>query len=71
MQHFKFTTRVRKPGELVATYITELRALSQYCNFGETVELMLQDRIVCGINDVLTQKRLLANLTYAKARKLL
>jgi len=33
---------------------------------------MLHDRIVCGISDVQTQKRLLAkkNLTYAKAREI-
>ena len=33
---------------------------------------MLSDKIVCGINDTQTQKRLLAekNLTYAKAKKI-
>ena len=72
VQRFKFNTRLRKPGESVAIYIAELRALSQYCNFGETLELMLHDRIVCGIKDAQTQKRLLAekNLTYTQARLL-
>ena len=53
-------------------YIAELRALSHYCNFGDTLELMLKDRIVCGINDTQIQKCLLAekNLTYAKAKEI-
>ena len=72
VQRFKFNTRVRKPGESVANYIAELQALSQYCNFGDTLELMLRDRIVCGINDAQTQKRLLVEkeLTYAKAKEI-
>ena len=69
IQRFNFNMRARKPGESVANYIAELRALSHCCNFGDTLELMLRDRIVCGINDTQTQKCLLAekNLTYAKA----
>ena len=72
VQRFKFNTRVRKPGESVATYVAELQALSQYCNFGDTLELMLRDRIVCGINDVQTQKRLLVekDLSFAKAKEI-
>ena len=56
----------------MAKYIVELRALSHYCNFGDTVELMLRDRIVCRINDTQTQKCLLTekNLTYAKAKEI-
>ena len=72
VQQFKFNTRVRKPGESVANYIAELQALFQYCNFGGTLELMFKDRIVCGINDVQTQKRLLVekDLTFAKAKEI-
>ena len=72
VQRFKFNTRARKPGKSVANYIAELRALSHYCNFGDTLKLMLRDRIVCGINDTQTHKRLLAekNLTYAKAKEI-
>ena len=72
IQGFKFNTRARKLGKSVANYIAELRALSHYCNYGDTLELMLRDRIVCGINNTQTQKRLLAkkNLTYAKAKEI-
>ena len=73
VQRFKFDTRVRESGESVANYIAELQALSQYCNFGETLQSMLRDRIVwCGINDTQTQKHLLAekNLAYAKTKEI-
>ena len=56
----------------MANYIAELQAPSHYCNFGDTLELMLRDRIVCGINNTQTQKHLLAekNLTHAKAKQI-
>lgn len=68
VQRFKFHTRCRKQGESVATYVSELRALAEYCNFGN-LEEMLRDRLVCGINHERTQNRLLseAKLTYEKA----
>ena len=69
VERFKFHSRVRKPGESVATYVAELRSLSEFCNFGETLEVMIRDRLVCGINDGAIKKRLLVEpkLTYAKA----
>ena len=41
VQHYKFNSRIRQYGESVAVYMSELRALAQYCNFGETLEVML------------------------------
>ena len=72
VQRFKFNTHVRKPGESVANYIAKLQALSQYCNFRDTLKPMLRDKIVCGINHVQTQKRLLVEkeLTFAKAKEI-
>ena len=69
VQRFRFNSRVRKQGETVAAYIAELRALSEYCNYGDTLESMLRDRLVCDVNDVQIQKRLLAEdkLTFKKA----
>ena len=60
VQRFKFNTRTRKPGESVANFVAELRALAEFCNFGETLEVMLRDRLVCGIADSTIQKALLA-----------
>ena len=69
VERFKFNNRIRKPGESVASCVAELRSLSEFCNFGGTLEVMNRDRLVCGINDGAIQKRLLAEpkLTYAKA----
>ena len=68
-ERFKFHSRSRKPCESVATFIAELRSLAEFCNFGDTLEPMLSDRIVCGINDDVLQRRLLAEsgLDYGKA----
>ena len=72
VQRFRFNTRFRKTGESIAKYVSELRALAQYCNFGETLETMLRDRLVCGINNEKIQNRLLSEteLTYQKALSL-
>ena len=62
----KFQTRLRRPGESIGTFVTDLRCLSKFCNFGETLEDMIWDRLVCGINDEAMQKCMLAEskLTY-------
>ena len=69
VERFKFHSRVRKAGESIATFVAELRSLAEFCNFGGTLEVMIRDRVVCGVNDTAVQKRLLAEpgLTYAKA----
>ena len=72
VERFKFHSRVRKAGESIATYVAELRSLSEYCNFGTSLEDMLRDRLVCGVNDRAIQKHLLAqtDLNYKKAVEL-
>ena len=72
IQRFNFHTRACKSGENVSTYVSELWKLLKYCNFGETLEDMLRDHLVCGINDKRVQCRLLGELglTFAKALEL-
>ena len=41
VQHYKFNFRIWQDGESVAVYVPELRALAQYCSFGETLEVSL------------------------------
>ena len=55
-------------------YVAELRKVSEYCEFGTTLDSMLRDRLVCGVRDVRLQRRLLigrllaeSNLTFSKA----
>ena len=50
-------------------FVSSLRELSEYCDFGESLDHMLRDRLVCGIADERIQRRLLAEreLSFAKA----
>ena len=68
----KFYSRSRKSGETVATFVSELRSIAEYCNFGATLDVMLPDRLVCGINNSQIQKRLLSekDLKYQNALEL-
>lgn len=69
VQRCKFHTRMRQPGESVATFVAHLRGVAQYCDFKEVLDDMLRDRLVCGINDSRIQQRLLAEpeLSFKKA----
>ena len=72
VQRFKFNSRAQQQGESVATYISELRRLSEHCKYGDKLEEMLRDRIVCGIVNNQLQQRLLAepDLTFKKVLEL-
>ena len=68
MQRFKFHSQLRKADENVSSYVAELHSLAVYCNFGATLEVMLRDRLVCGMNNEGIKNKLLveADLTYGK-----
>ena len=72
LQRFKFGSRKQKPGESIATFASELKRLSEHCNFGNTLDDMLRDRIVCEISNARLQQRLLAEpeLTLKRALEL-
>lgn len=72
LQYFKFGSRKQKPGESIATFVSDLQRLSEHCNFGDTLDDMLCDRIVCGIADGRLQRCLLMepDLTLKKALQL-
>ena len=57
----------------MATYVAQLRQLTQYCEFGDSLEEMLRDRLVCGIAVVLMQWAILAEpqLTFTKALQMI
>ena len=69
VERFTFHSRNRKEGESVAVYVAELKRLSEHCGFGDTLNDMLRDRLVCCVNDGGIQRRLLSEseLTYKKA----
>ncbi|PIK38272.1 GagPol [Apostichopus japonicus] len=49
----------REPGESVERYITEIKLLSQTCNFDSLQDSLIRDRIVVGIKDMNLRERLL------------
>ena len=59
VQHFKFHSQCRQPGETVSTYVAELRCIAEHCKF-DNLKSMLCDRLICGIQDPRIQRRLLA-----------
>lgn len=69
VERYKFHTRSKKPSESVPEFVSELKKLADKCAFGETLNDMLKDRLVAGINDEKIQKRLLVEpeLTFEKA----
>jgi hypothetical protein len=72
VERFKFYSKVRQPGQSVSQFVVELRHLTRHCEYGESLNDMLRDRFVCGINDERMQRRLLSesNLTFAKAMEI-
>ena len=72
VKKYCFNTRNHRAGELISTYVAELCHLSERCNFGGSLNEVLRDWIVCGIEDPKIQRRLLAEpeLTFDKAFEL-
>jgi len=60
VQRFKFNTRFWQPEESISTYVSQLRSLAEFYNFGAALDDMLRDSLVCGINDSQIQHRLLS-----------
>ena len=60
VQCSRFHSHFRKPGETVDTFVSELRSLTEFCNFGTSLDDMLRDRLICGINNSKIQQKLLA-----------
>ena len=41
----------RKPNMSVAEFMSQLRSLAIDCRFGDQMDVMLRDRLICAIND--------------------
>ena len=69
VQRFTFNTRLRRSDESIAEFVAELKSIARHCKFGNVLNDMLRDRLVCGVNDTRIQRSLLQepNLTYEKA----
>ncbi len=60
VQRFKFNSRSRQKEETVATFVAELRHLAMHCQYGDSLNDMLRDRLICGIDNKRIQCRLLS-----------
>ena len=58
-ERYHFNKRDQRPDENIYDYVTALRTLAKTCNFGELHDSLVRDRIVIGIIDQSTRKRLL------------
>ena len=69
VERYKFNSRIRKSGESVSMFVAELRHLSRNCQFNNTGDDMIRDRLVVGINNIGIQRKLLSemDLTLRKA----
>ncbi len=69
MQRYRFNSRSRKEGESVADYVAQPRKLAEFCNYGNSLDKMLRDRLVWGVKDPSIQKKLLSepDLTLVRA----
>ena len=56
-QRFKFHKREQQPGESANVFYSELKSLSQSCDFGQFLDEAIRDRFVCGLRDDKIQKR--------------
>ncbi|XP_024880608.1 uncharacterized protein LOC112460238 [Temnothorax curvispinosus] len=68
-QRALFNRRMQKEGESIDDFITDLHKLAKYCNYGDTREKMIRDKLVVRVRDIrLSEKmQLQDNLNYKKA----
>lgn len=68
-ERYIFYNRKQRNGESVTQYLTELRKLSETCNFKEFLEEVLCDMFVIGLTDHSAQKKMISdsNLTTKSA----
>ena len=57
---------VQTMGESIFDFVAALRHLAEYCNFGGSLENMLRDRLVSGVNNEKIQRRLLYPVSSAE-----
>lgn len=59
-------------GQRYFNFVTELRQLSEECEFGELKDSLIRDLIICGLNDSRLKERMLRepDLDLKKAIKL-
>ena len=69
VKRFEFNSRRQREGELISVFVAKLRKIAEHCDFGNVLNDMLRDRLVCGTSAKAIQRPLLAEpaLTFEKA----
>ena len=69
MERYRFHMRCQRKDEIVSQFVTALKLLAASCKFGELINDMIKDCIVCGISSEHVKERLLreTNLMLEKA----
>lgn len=57
-ERYCFNNRNQEDGESFDEYLTSLKVLAKTCNFGSLKDKLIRDRMVCGICDMGTRKKL-------------
>ena len=57
-ERYKFYQRTQHVGESLNCFLSEIRKMTEYCEFGNFLEDAIRDRFVCGITNVSIRKRL-------------
>ena len=61
VQRYEFNKRIRRDGEsFAADFVAHLRQLSEHCQFGDSLNDMMRDRLICGCNSDRLRHQLLA-----------
>ena len=72
VERFNFYMYRQEPNQSISDFIARLKKLSQYCEFGDTIEDMLRDITVVGVADDRIRRRLLSEkkLKFQQAREI-
>lgn len=68
-ERYVFHQRIQQPGETIEAFVADLRKLAKSCAFEHLEDSLIRDRIIIGIRDDPTRRRLLQqkNVTLADA----
>ena len=58
-ERYTFNICNQSESESIDAYVSKLRKLAKTCKYGDLLESLIRDRIVCGIRDNTARKRLL------------
>ena len=66
VRRYKFNSCSRGKDESVARFVEELRHIALYCEYKDSLNDMLRDHLICGINNKRIQCRLLSDKKLTK-----